>query len=286
MTSKRVFISGAHGLLGTTLTRKLKKKKYEVLAAPQATDLASALTCHEILDEAQPQLIVNLAALTNVDACEEFPEKALQVNAIVVKNIAEWIKKNPACHLIQISTDMVYNSPGYNKEEQISCLNEYAKSKLKGEEFANEVDGTILRTNFFGHSLVSHRKSFSDWLLQSFQGRIPLKLLTDVEFSPLNIATLCDQIEIVLQNPVSGVFNLGAKTALSKRDFAYKIAEVYGYDIQNHSTDVTMESLIFKAPRPHHMAMDVSKYERTFGVQLPTLEDEIQKLKSEEWRSS
>lgn len=280
MTSKRIFISGAHGLLGTTLTKKLENN-YTVLTAPKSTDLSSSVTCREILDETQPQLIINLAALTNVDACEEFPEKALQVNAIVVKNMAEWMKQNPGRHLIQISTDMVYDSPGYNKEEQISCLNEYAKSKLMGEQYALEVHGTILRTNFFGHSLVAHRKSFSDWLLESFKDRVPLKLLTDVEFSPLNISTLCDQIELVAKNPLSGVFNLGAKTALSKRDFAYKMAEVYGYDIQTHSTDVTMESLSFKAPRPHYMAMDVSKYEKTFGVRLPSLEDEIQKLKSE-----
>lgn len=277
MKTNNVVVTGANGLLGTSLVKYLEGS-LTLAAIPRGTDLSESVDCNQILESLRPNTIINLAALTNVDECESFPIKATRINADIVQNLSHWAKNNQA-RLIQISTDMVYDSPGLNREDQVKIVNEYAKSKLAGEVHASECNGLVLRTNFFGHSENPQRKSFSDWLLESFEKKLPLKLLTDVEFSPLNIRTLCRVIGSVLDSDVSGVFNLGAKGFLSKRDFAYRLADLYGFDIRAHSVDVTLRELALKAPRPQFMAMNVEKFESTFKIALPSLEEEILELK-------
>ena len=94
-------------------------------------------------------------------------------------------------------------------------------------------------------------------------------------FSPLSLNSLCKAIEHVMLHPHNGTYNLGAKTMMSKADFCIYFAEKIFANATEFMTPVKLEELKLKAPRPHLMAMDSSRFEKTFNYKLQTLEQEI-----------
>ncbi len=286
-TKKNVLVTGATGLLGASLYPFLKKtEKYQVWGQGKknsldyACDLVDSEATDNLLEKCQPDVIVHLVALTNVDQCQNDFHQAYLYNVKTVENIASWIKKNKKSHLIYISTDQVYDQEGPHKEVNHRLTNAYALSKYAGEIAAHVVSGTVLRTNFFGPSQCSRRKSFSDWLVESFEEKRSIQLFTDVLFSPLHMNTLCKMIELVIDEPKGGVFNLGSHSGMSKRDFAHSLAKSLG--LKTDKAESTKASDFgFSAYRPFDMRMDSCKFEAAFATQLPLLEEEIAKLRKE-----
>jgi len=282
----RILVTGATGMLGSTLTPVLASGGHEVvrhghsLGADIGADLTDAAATARMLDEVRPDAIVNLVALTNVDACEGEPHRAHLLNTRVVENLAAWAKERADAHLVQVSTDQVYDGEGLNREEDTRLTNTYALTKYAGELAAALCGATVLRTNLFGRSRLEGRKSLSDWLLQSLESGDAIKVFTDVAFSPLNMTTLSGFIGLAAERRVGGTYNLGSREGMSKADFAFALAEAFGLD----STCLTRDqsaSVALKAYRPKNMCMDCRKFENSFGVALPTLVEEIGKLKRE-----
>lgn len=283
-----VVVTGGSGMLGHSLIPKLFKEGYSVTSLGRTTikggtlgvDYLSAESVHQTLDEIRPDFIVNLVALTDVDECERRPHKAYAANVQVVEVLASWIQKNNYCHLIQISTDQVYDGSESSIEKNIKILNHYAFSKYAGEIVARGVDGTILRTNFFGKSLSPQRKSFSDWAVNEMRSGQKIVLFGDVFFSPLSLNRLCGYICHIIKNPVPGTFNLGSNNGLSKADFVVYLAKLLEESKSNFETG-SIKDLDLSAPRPLDMRMDCSKFESTFDVKLPNLDVEIKSIKKE-----
>lgn len=280
--SKKVLVTGATGLLGSTLVPFLKEKQYQVVAQGNSNggDIQFDLTNREEtlrqLDIIKPDLIVHLVALTNVDLCEEEPQKAHALNCGVLENIVSWIKSNDQCQLINISTDQIYDGEGPFSEVQTKPSNYYGFSKYCGELITNTVDGVNLRTNFFGKSRCHHRKSFSDWLIESFNNQEKITLFTDVFFSPLSLTTLCEMIATISEKPIPGTYNLGSKEGKSKRDFAYELADLLNLDTSS-SVDSVSKNKNLKAYRPQDMRLVTDLFEQTYQVELNTLKNEIKK---------
>ncbi|MES2319249.1 MAG: SDR family oxidoreductase [Pseudomonadota bacterium] len=283
----RVLVCGATGLLGCALVPALRARGHSVVTLGRSgtvdyhADLTMAAAAHAALDHSQPDVIVNLAALTNVDVCESAPNRAYRENVRSVENLASWLARpGRAGHLVQISTDQVYDGPGPHAELDVTITNHYAFSKYAAELAAASVPSTILRTNFFGRSACPGRASFSDWLVQSLQAGTPLNVVTDVLFSPLAIPTLVAQLALVVEQPAPGRFNLGSRAGMSKAEFAFMLAEVLGLDA-GAMRRVEAATLSLSAYRPGDMRMDCTLFERTFGVQLPLLADEINLIKKD-----
>lgn len=281
---KKILLTGATGLLGSRLYPYLKQQGLNVVGQGNSKktdincDLRSLKATEHLLNFVQPQLIINLAALTDVDKCEQRLEDAYLLNVKTAENITAWIKQHPGVKIIHISTDQLYDSPGPHPEQDVMPVNVYGFSKYCAEKVVQQVESTILRTNFFGESLVPYRKSFSDWLVESFQRQTPIKLFTDVFFSPLSLNTLIEILAKIIEKPIAGVFNLGSREGMSKRDFAIELAKLFSF-----STDCAQDALAaeqkLKARRPKDMRMDCSLFEKTFNIKLPLLKDEIKRLK-------
>lgn len=173
----KIVVFGASGRLGCTLIPYLKSCGHNVFydfideSTNFRVDLCEYEDLGRILDLHNPEIIINLAAFTDVDQCEDKPILAYLVNVKIVENIVKWIKLNNNCYLIQLSSDHLYNGSGPHKEYNHTLTNYYSYSKFMGELVASQVSSTILRTNFIGRSKCKVRRCMTDWLMDSIIDR-------------------------------------------------------------------------------------------------------------------
>lgn len=286
--AENILVTGGTGLLGGPLTQHLKTLSYRVSTQGRGAkpsdfvfDLCDKAATFRYLDQLRPDVIVNLAALTNVDLCEKDRQLAYRQNVHTVENLASWIsERTSTTSLIHVSTDQVYEGPGEKDESRVTLLNTYAWSKYCAELVAARVGGISLRTNFFGKSLNADRTSFSDWLLGAVARGEAIQLFSDIYFSPLSIGTLTRAIARVIERPVPGIYNLGSRAGLSKAEFALELLKVFNLSTEK-TTIVTSGSATLFAPRPRDMRMSSSLFEERFGLRLPSLLEEIRTVKGE-----
>ena len=143
-----IAITGSKGQLGRELARTLAGNELFLLDLPEV-DIQDPQVIQTIID-IKPQIVIHAAALTNVDACEITPERAYQVNAIGTRYVAEAAEQVKA-KLIYISTDYVFDGTKrqpYIEEDLPNPINQYGRSKLEGERFAQVYTSKplILRT--------------------------------------------------------------------------------------------------------------------------------------------
>lgn len=279
---RKILITGGTGVLGSSLVSYFKNLNYELVVQgfQNNADIKADMTQLEIvtnlLDDINPDIIINLICLSNVEENEKNHDLANQLNVKPVENITSWIKsKNKNLKFIQISTDHLYDREGFNGEDEVIIRNEYASTKYAAEKVALEVDGLVLRTNFFGKSLLNNRNSFTDWIDRSIEDKdFPIKLFSDVYFSPLSLDTLSRMISHAAENFESGIYNLGSKNGMSKAEFVYSYSN-FLRDNKILTNPISVNDMDFLAVRPKGMMMDVSKFEKSFRVNLPTLQFEI-----------
>jgi dTDP-4-dehydrorhamnose reductase len=284
----KILVTGATGLLGSSLVPYLKEVGYRVvthaknLQADVMSDLADKVKTHEILERIQPNIIVNLVSLTNVELCEEQINLAYLANTRSVENLVDWIKITKSkCYLVQISTDHVYDGIGPHNEDNVTISNNYAFSKYAGDLAAQRVSSTILRTNFIGRSQVSSRESLTDWMYNSVINGKHVQVLSDVYFSPLPLTTLVKMIELVVQKKPIGIYNLGSNNGMSKADFAFLFVKYLKLSTDNIKRIESNQASFLKTYRPKDMRMDCSKFENALDIKLPNLHDLIQSLTEE-----
>ncbi len=280
-----ILVTGATGLLGCTLVPRLAACGHTVIrhgfnaSADVRADLRDSVQTAAMIDAARPDCIVNLAALTNVDACESDPQAAYLLNVLAVANLAGAMQG--ACHLVHMSSDQVYDGPGPHAEASLTIRNTYAFSKMAGELACAGVSSTVLRTNFFGRSHCPGRNSFSDWLVGSLRAGAPITVFDDVLFAPLAIDTLAGMIEQVVRKRPQGVFNLGAADGMSKADFAFALAAALNLPTATMQRGLALAHAGLSARRPADMRTDSRLFERTMALRLPSLIDEIHSLRSD-----
>jgi dTDP-4-dehydrorhamnose reductase len=288
-----ILITGATGLLGVDLVLHLKKCGYKVITHSLKTkadilfDLSDRAKSYKFLEKIKPSVIINLVSLTSVELCEKKLNLAYLSNTCSVENLANWISYSGTdCHLVQISTDHIYDGSGLHSEKDVTITNNYALSKYAGELAAIQVPSTVLRTNFVGRSKVAHRESMTDWVYNSLTEKKNVKVLNDVYFSPLSIKVLTEMIELVVQKKLFGIYNLGSRNGMSKADFDFAFAKYLKLPTNTMKRINTSEASFIKAYRPKNMRMDCSKFENAFGLKLPNLKDLIEPLALEYYENT
>lgn len=277
----KVLVLGGTGLLGATIAPALTDALEQVVwlgrSGPNGVNCCDAEALARALTDYSPDVIINLVALTNVDECERCPEKAYALNTLVVENIVEWMRSSPQTHLVQVSTDQVYGDAGPHREDHVSPVNYYAFSKYAGELATIEARTTVLRTNFLGRSGHPRRQSLTDWIYQQLVSDQTVNAFTDVQCSPLSMATLAELLVRVVHHRPAGVFNAGSRDGGSKADIACWFAQALGFDVDRIARGVVADVALV-ARRPSDMRMDSSRLEAVLETRMPTLQQEINRM--------
>jgi len=136
---KKVLITGGNGVLAQYVKKSFTD--YQVLApGHKELDITNDRLINSFFEKNSPEIVLHLAAKTNVDECEKSPEEAFLVNGDGTKNIAEVCKKTGSL-LVYISTAAVFdgNKEVFYEEDEPDPVNTYGKSKLQGEKYIQEV---------------------------------------------------------------------------------------------------------------------------------------------------
>jgi len=227
-------------------------------------------------------VILNFAALANVEECERDIPAAYKANVQLLRALANWIiQKRPQTFLLNISTDHVYDSPlGQKaKEDEVIPKNVYALTKLMGELSTVGVATCNLRTNFFGKSFT-RKATFSDWILGEAKVGRSIDAFSDIFFTPVSTVTLAAVIDSVIRIKLEGTYNFGCAEVLSKASFIFNLMSELDLDTRLiRSTSINdREDLI---ERPKNMAMDSMKIMEALALKPISIHDEIKRYKEE-----
>ena len=277
----KILILGSSGLLGNYLNKFLSKrfKVFNNGLRKRKVNLLNTSELDKLLLKVRPNLIINCTANTNIDNCEFEKKNAINTNFITLKNTVNLVKKNKLnSKFIKISTDQFYNNKiqKFNRESVNNIPNYYCKTKFFLEKFCVKNKIIVVRTNFFG-ATGSKNKSFTDWIYKSFRSKKKFYLFNDVYFSPLNLNTLSKMLIKVIQNidKSRGVYNLGSRDCITKKDFAIYFAKKL--KIYNNNYQSVNSKRFFNVKRPNYMCMNIKKFEKKFKVKMPSVYDQINK---------
>ena len=282
----KILITGANGLLGHELSSLLKDHTLILLSHSQL-DISDSESVNKQIDSSSPDIIINSAAYTQVDACETNYDLAFQSNAIGPKNLA--IKcKQLGIPLIHISTDYVFegnekkNSP-LVEDDKLGPKTVYGKTKLEGEKMVQEncQKYFILRTAW----LYGEGKNFVKTMLSLSKKNKELKVVNDQIGSPTYAKDLAKAIKEIIEKKSDkyGIYHVTNKGEVSWYEFAKKIFEIKNIEIKVNPC--TSEEFPRPAPRPHYSVLSNQKwidagftpmrdYEEALNEYLNSLKDE------------
>ncbi|WP_195335666.1 dTDP-4-dehydrorhamnose reductase [Paraclostridium bifermentans] len=253
----KVLITGANGQLGIELSKQLEyaSELYEVIKTNRNTlDISNLELVNRIIFLEQPDVVINCAAHTAVDVCEEDIDNAYKVNAIGPRNLAVTCEKIGA-KFVQVSTDYVFDGNGTRpyKEDDITCPNSiYGKSKLMGEQFTKEFCSKyfIVRTAW----LYGDGTNFIKTMLKLSENNKELNVVNDQFGSPTSTIDLAKAIIGLINTEYYGTYHGTCEGQCSWYDFAKKIFEINNIDIKVNP--VTSEEFKRPAPRPQYSVLD------------------------------
>jgi len=274
---KKVLITGANGLLGQKLVYGLKSRNdIELLATGmgqnrlidqtnysfQSLDITNETEVNQTLKQFSPHVIINCAAMTNVDACELNQKQCWDVNVNGVKHLANAVAKL-GTHFIHLSTDFVFDGEDgpYNENDMPNPLHHYAKSKLESEKIVREncANWSIARTIIiYGITDNMSRSNLVLWAKDEIEKGNTINVVNDQFRSPTLAEDLATGCISIMDKNAYGLFHLSGPTSYSILEMVYMVAEFYNLD-KSLINPVSSQSLNQPAKRPLLTGFDISK---------------------------
>lgn len=283
VTLKKIVVTGALGQLGMALLEQ--SKHYTdfdcIFLSKKDFDISSRDNISLALERHQPDVVINTAAYTAVDAAENDKDQAFLINEAAVGYLAEECKKLD-CALIHVSTDYVFDgnkSTAYVESDKPNPKTVYGVSKLGGElliEASNISKYAIIRTSWV-YSVHGH--NFVKTMLRLGKERDTLSVVDDQFGGPTWANDLADAILIIaskLEEDNSGVYHYSNKGSITWYEFAKAIFENSKIDVL--ITPVTSDLFPTKAKRPKNSVLDTHKIEKQFQVDIPNWKDSLRKM--------
>ena len=307
----KILITGSNGLLGQKLVYKLKDNPSHTLIATargenrlvqksgysyHSLDITSQQDVESVFTSVLPDVVINTAAMTNVDACETDREGALLLNASSVKYQVEVLealqKKNPNYkpHFIHLSTDFIFDGTHgpLDEDEKPNPLSYYAETKLLAENFvtASTLDWSIARTVLvFGIVDNMSRSNIVLWVKSNLEQGKTINVVDDQFRTPTLAEDLADGCILIAEKRATGIYNISGKDFYSILELARVVADYYGLDKNlikpSKSADIKQPA---KRPPITGFIIDKAKNDLGYnphsfvgGIQL--LEDQIKAMK-------
>ena len=268
----RVVVTGARGLVGRAVTRHCADSGDDVLSyGHKDLDITDREGVRQIILRNQPDVVINCAAWTNVDACESDPERAFAANAAGPENLASACKE-AECVFITISTDYVFDgskSGFYTQLDEPNPESVYAISKLEGERLSTAAfdRSIIVRTGYiFGRGGTN----FLSTVVERIQKGERLKAIHDAYGTPTYAKDLAARLRQLAEKNVEGIYHVvNSGPGVSFEEFTRKAVALIG-NREAVVEVVSSDALHRPAKRPRNSRLRCLRTER---IGLPPLRD-------------
>lgn len=260
----RILIIAADGQLGTDAV-SFFSKKYDVSAfVTSEMDITDPVRVNGSILAVRPDVVLNCAAITNVDGCEENQELAYRVNAYGAGVVALACARAGA-KLVHISTDYVFAGDGsrpYVETDRPDPRSVYGASKLSGEQNVRTLcpQSAILRTAWL---YGPHGHNFVKTMLKLAAERDEVSVVTDQVGNPTSTFELIRVIDAVVTHWQPGVYHATCEGVCSWNEFAREIFRQAG--VQVRVKDITSGELARKANRPAWSVLSKDKLAAVTG---------------------
>jgi dTDP-4-dehydrorhamnose reductase len=285
----RLLITGANGLLGQKLVQLVADKGISVLASSQGPsriqtpnvqylplDITQKEKVLQMVKEYGPSVIINTAAMTNVDQCETQRKQCWELNVMAVAYLIEAASQVNA-HLIHLSTDFIFdgtNGP-YDEEAQPNPVNFYGQSKWAAEKLIleSQIKWSIVRTVLvYGATPGSSRSNIMLWVKRNLESGNPIQVVADQFRTPTLVEDLAVGCYLIAEKSAEGIFNISGKDLLTPYDIAMITARYFSLD---ESLITKTDSKEFKQPaqRPLRTGFNIKKAKQILGYQPHSFEE-------------
>lgn len=253
----RIMLVGSKGQLGLELVRQLGKSLPECHVTQKDRhdmDITESKQVMEIVHNEKPDVIINCAAYTNVDACEEDETEAFKVNGLGARNLSA-ASFDIGAKIIQISTDYVFEGNGnipLREYDNINPQSVYGKSKALGEKLVRETNPRhfILRTAW----LYGDGNNFVRTMLRLSRDRHIIDVVDDQFGTPTSCFDLALCIINLMQTESYGTYHATCEGSCSWYEFASKIFEIKDMEVITNRIDT--KKLNRAAPRPRYAVLE------------------------------
>jgi dTDP-4-dehydrorhamnose reductase len=274
----RIALVGARGQLGAALGHELAAGHDTVAFGRAELDISDAAAVAAAMARVEPDVILNAAAFTNVDAAEDRPIDALNGNAFGVRALARAARLQGAA-LIHYSSDFVFDgraSTPYTEADPPNPQNVYAASKLLGEWFARDTPrGYVLRVEaLFGQAPgADPPKSSAATILNTLKAGGSPRVFVDRTITPTYIIDVARATrQLVESKAPAGLYHCVNSGQCTWLEFGREMARLLG--LEPRLTPVRMSDVPMRAARPLYCALSNDKL-RSIGIEMPSWQDAL-----------
>jgi dTDP-4-dehydrorhamnose reductase len=274
----RIAVVGAGGQLGTALVHECATGHETVGFGHAELDITDAAAVAAAMARVEPEVILNAAAFTNVDAAEDHPVAALDGNAFGVRALARAAVTHGAT-LVHYSSDFVFDgraeSP-YTETDPPGPQSVYAASKLLGEWFALDAPRAyVLRVeSLFGQAPgAAPAKGSAAAILNTLKAGGSPKVFEDRTITPSYVIDVARATRLLLESQApAGLYHCVNSGQCTWLEFAREMARLLG--LEPKLTPVRMADMALRASRPQYCALSNEKL-RHAGIEMPTWQDAL-----------
>jgi dTDP-4-dehydrorhamnose reductase len=300
MTKKKILITGSNGLLGQKLVYKLMQHPALQLIATargenrlvnkegyiyETLDITNKEQTQSVISQYLPEIIINTAAMTNVDACESDREGAYAMNTAAVTYQVETLEHlqqiHPGYqpHYIHLSTDFIFDGTHgpLDENETPNPLSYYAETKLEAEKIvmASNLKWAIARTVLV-YGIVDNmsRSNIVLWVKSNLEQGKQINVVDDQFRTPTLAEDLADGCILIAEKGATGIYNISGKDYMSILELARRVADYYGLDksLINPSKSADIKQ---PAKRPPNTGFIIEKAKRDLGYNPHSFEEGI-----------
>jgi dTDP-4-dehydrorhamnose reductase len=291
----RIALIGGNSKVGSAITRLFEKETDWQLHVFSSTllqtssdrifykqiDYANSKMLKENFFEVRPDFIINTAAMTNVDGCEENRKEAWFSNVTFVEQLAR-LSLIVESHLIHFSTDYVFDGAKgpYTEQDQPNPICYYGKSKLAGENavLKSHANNTVIRTNVVYGLTTNDQSDFVQWVIKCHEANKTMNIVNDQLSNPTLTDDLALSVKRIIEKKRCGLYHIGGNSYCNRYEFALEIANIFHLD-ESLIAPIQTHSLNQKAKRPLRGGLINLKAHTDLGIQYSTIQEGLVRLR-------
>jgi dTDP-4-dehydrorhamnose reductase len=293
----RILVTGSNGLLGQKLVELIPTKEEHLIATAKSKlaidlprgefhflDITKLEEVEKVIGETKPDVVINTAAMTQVDHCETEREKCWLNNVTAVENLVKACEQTDT-RLIHISTDFIFDGTHgpLDETEKPNPLSYYGESKLAAEVAVqkSKVDWAILRTVLvFGITKDMSRSNIVLWVKKSLEEGKTINVVNDQWRTPTLAEDLAMGCYLAAIKNVKGIYNISGYEMMTPYDIAIATAEFFKLD---KSLIKQTDSTQFKQPaaRPPKTGFIIDKARKELGYNPRSFKEGLKLLSSQ-----